>query len=71
MLLFMCFAFMLFAISAEHTSIVWQVLSNLTLIVFLPLLNLPIPAQVNEISKGLSKFVRFDFIEKNGVSLMQ
>ena len=65
MLIFLCFSLLVVSSSSDKTAIVWLIVSNLPLLILLPLVNVPIPAQVNEISKGLSKYLRFDFIEFN------
>ena len=44
----------------------WLVIGSLQLILLVPLVNVPVPAQVNEISKGLARYVRIDFIELFG-----
>ena len=56
--------------STDHASIVWLTLAHLQLVAFLPLMNVPIPAQVNEISKALMQFMRLDLIEADGQSFM-
>ena len=69
-LLILCGSLLAYAISVEQTSIIWQVIGHLQIVVFLPLMNLPVPAQVNDISKTLSGYLRMDFITVNGESLM-
>ena len=54
--------------SVDHASIVWLTMAHLQLVAFLPLMNVPIPAQVNEISKALAGFMRLDLIEVDGQS---
>ena len=71
MLFFFSFSLLVVSSSSDKTAIVWLIVGNLPLLVFLPLINVPVPAQVNEISKGLAKYLRFDFIEfeEHGQSL--
>lgn len=71
MMMLLCFSgFMLTSLwSIDHASIVWLTLSHLQLVAFLPLMNVPIPAQVNEISKALSMYLRLDLFEVDGKSL--
>ena len=71
MLFFLCFALLTVSSSSDKTAIVWLIVSNLPLLILLPLVNVPVPAQVNEISKGLARYLRVDFIDfnENGQSL--
>ena len=59
-LLILCGSLLAYAISVEQTSIIWQVIGHLQIVVFLPLMNVPVPAQVNDISKTLSGYLRMD-----------
>lgn len=43
-LIFLCFAVLLATDSTDSTAIVWLILSNLQLMIYLPLVNLPRPA---------------------------
>ena len=45
-------------------------MGHLQLVVFLPMMNVPVPAQVNDISKILSSYMRLDFLTVNGQSVM-
>lgn len=65
-----CMVMLMVSSSVDHAQIVWLVLSHLNLVAFLPLMNVPVPAQVNEISKGLAKYLRLDVLETGGRSLM-
>ena len=69
-LLVICTSLLAYSISVEQTSVIWQVLGHLQIVVFLPLMNVPVPAQVNDISKALSKYLRMDIFTYNGESLM-
>ena len=62
MLLFLSFTLLIYTANTDKTAVVWVILTNLPLLILLPLVNVPVPAQVNEISKGLAQYLRMDFI---------
>ena len=56
--------------SRDRETIIWLTLGHLQLLAFLPLMNVPIPAQVTDFSKLLSSYFRFDFVYDGSHSLM-
>ena len=71
MLFLLCFSLMNVAQTTDQTAVVWLVLTNIQLVIFLPLVNVGAPANVNEISMGLAKYFRMDFINYHGQSLTE
>lgn len=63
MSIFLSFALLAVSAPSNKTAVVWIIVTNMHILVLLPLVNVPVPAQVNEIGKGLSKYLRVDFIE--------
>ena len=59
-----------FVKTRDHSTVVWLTFGHLQLLAFLPLINVPIPAQVNEISKSLASYLRFDIFTMGNRSLM-
>lgn len=70
MFMILCFSGIMLTVllSIDHASIVWITLGHLQIVTLLPLMNVPIPAQVNEISKALSNYIRLDLFEVDGQS---
>ena len=66
MLLFLCFILLVVSTTVDKTAVIWVIVTNLPMLILLPIMNVPIPAQINEISKGLAKYLRMDFIQLTG-----
>ena len=56
--------------SVEHASIIWLTISHISLVAFLPIINIPIPAQINDISKVLVNYLRMDIFGDDNQSFM-